>query len=285
MAKPAEEIEARLLLDAMHERYGYDFRGYAPQSMVRRLERARQHFGCASLSMLQHRLLHDPAVLPEMVGLLTIQVSEMFRDPAYFRALRNEVVPHLATWPSLKVWVAGCGEGEEVYSLAILFREEGLEGRTMFYATDISPAALAKAEAGIYPLDRIPLFTRNHQQSGAKVSLSQYYTAAYGSAAFDRSLRDRIVFSDHSLVTDAVFAEVHLISCRNVLIYFDDPAKERAVGLFSDSLVRGGFLALGSRETLAFSAQAPSFAKAVPEHMIYRRIEDPPALGSELRHD
>ena len=283
MPKPAEEIEARLLLEAIHERYGYDFRRYAPQSMMRRLERARQHFGCESLSMLQHRILHDAAILPEIVGLLTIQVSEMFRDPDHFRALRSEVAPHLATFPSLKVWVAGCGEGEEVYSFAMLFREEGLEARTIFYATDISPAALAKAEAGIYPLDRIPLFTQNHQKSGAKVSLSEYYTAAYGGAVFDRSLRDHIVFSDHSLVSDEVFAEVHLVSCRNVLIYFDSSLKERALRVMSDALVRGGFLVLGAKETLALSAQASSFENAIPGCMIYRKVNIP-RVGSELRH-
>lgn len=284
MTKETEEIETRLLLEAIHTRYGYDFRNYAPQSISRRLERARQHFQCDSLSMLQHRILHDPAVLPEVVGLLTIQVSEMFRDPDFFRAIRHHVIPHLATFPSLKVWVAGCAEGEEVYSLAILFREEGLEARTMFYATDISPAALATAEAGIYPIDRLPLFTQNHQKSGAQVSLSRYYTAAYGGAAFDRSLRERVVFSDHSLISDQVFAEVHLVSCRNVLIYFDDVAKERAIRLFSDSLVRGGFLALGSSETLSLSTQACSF-HAIFGRSIYRKLgQRPSTAGSELRH-
>lgn len=284
MPKSADEIEARLFLEAVHQRYGYDFRGYSPQSIMRRLERARQHFGCESLSMLQHRVLHDPAALPEIVGLLTIQVSELFRDPGHFRALREHVVPHLATFPSLKVWVAGCGEGEEAYSLAILFREEGLDARTIFYATDISPAALGIAEAGIYPVERIPLFTQNHQKSGAGVSLSHYYTAAYGSAAFDRSLRERIVFTEHNLVSDEVFAEVHLVSCRNVLIYFDDPAKERAIRLFSESLVRGGFLALGSKETLSLPAQAAGFARAVPGQTIYRRIAEPLQPGHELQH-
>src|SRR3546814_866332 len=144
------------------------------------MSRARQHFQCDSLSMLQHRALHEPAVFSELLGFLTIHVSEMFRDPSYFRTLREEVVPHLKTYPSLKIWIAGCSTGEELYSLAILFREEGLESRTIFYATDISPMALRKAEAGIYEADRIPLFTQNHRNSGGKSSLSDYYTAAYG---------------------------------------------------------------------------------------------------------
>ena len=170
---------------------------------------------------MQDRLLRDPTTLPKLLGFLTVQVSEMFRDPSYFRAIREKVVPHLRTYPSLKIWVAGCSAGEELYSFVILFREEGLEEKTIFYATDVNHEALAKAESGIYDLDRIKLFTENHRQSGGKSSLSDYYTAAYGRASFNKSLRERVVFSDHSLVTDAVFGEMQLISCRNVLIYFD----------------------------------------------------------------
>ncbi|MFT3964951.1 MAG: CheR family methyltransferase [Sphingobium sp.] len=264
------ELELEALLDLLWRHYQFDFRGYSRGSILRRMQRAQQHFGCASLSMLQHRMLHEPAILPELMGYLTIHVSEMFRDPAYFRALRETVLPHLATFPSLKVWVAGCSTGEELYSLSILFREEGLANRTLFYATDISPAALRKAEAGIYDLDRIPGFTANHRASGGRSSLSDYYTAAYGAARFDPALRQRAVFAEHSLVSDQVFGEIHLISCRNVLIYFDRPLQDRAIGLFRDSLVRGGFLGLGSRETLRFSAHAPRFAEFAPHERIYR---------------
>src|ERR1700759_821659 len=172
----------------------------------------------------------------------------MFRDPAYFRAIREKVVPHLRTYPSLKVWIAGCADGEELYSFAILFREEGLEEKTVFYATDINAAALKKAETGVYPLERIKFFTENHQASGGKSSLSDYYTAAYGAASFDKTLRQRVVFSDHSLVTDAVFAEMQFVSCRNVMIYFDRKLQDHAIGLFKDSLARKGFLGLGSKE-------------------------------------
>lgn len=270
-APDPEELEARLLLDALFHRHGYDFRGYSLPSMVRRLDHAREKLGCRSLSILQDRVLHQPSVVPELVGLLTVQVSAMFRDPSYWLALRRQVVPHLATWPSLKVWVAGCAEGEELYSLVILFREEGLESRTVFYATDISPAALRKAEAGIYPLDRIPEFTENHRLSGGRSSLSDHYTAAYGAAAMDRSLRDRVVFSDHSLVSDAVFSETHLVSCRNVLIYFGQGLQRRAVGLFRESLVRGGFLGLGPRETIRFSGHADAFEEFAGGERIYRR--------------
>jgi len=266
-----EDLEIRLLLEALFHRYHYDFRSYARASIKRRLLQARDQLGFASISAMQDALLHEPTLLSRLLGYLTVQVSEMFRDPAYFRALREAVVPHLRTYPSLKVWVAGCSNGEEVYSLSILFREEGLEERTIFYATDINPAALKAAEAGVYPLDQVRKFTTNHQKSGGKSSLSDYYTADYGRAVFHKSLRSRVVFSDHSLVTDAVFGEMHLISCRNVLIYFDRPLQDRAIGLFRDSLARKGFLGLGSKESLRFSRHADAFADFVREEKIYQR--------------
>lgn len=266
-----EDLEIQLLLEALYQRYHYDFRRYARASIKRRLVQAREQMGYATLSALQDALLHDPAMLPRLLGYLTVQVSEMFRDPSYFRALREKVLPHLRTYPSLKVWIAGCSHGEEVYSLAILFREEGLYDRTLFYATDINPEALRAAEAGVYPLDRMRTFTENHQKSGGRSSLSDYYTADYGRAVFDKSLRGRIVFSDHSLVTDAVFAEMQLISCRNVMIYFDRPLQDRAIGLFRDALPRNGFLGLGAKESLRFSSHADAFSEFVREEKIYRK--------------
>lgn len=266
-----DDIELRLLLEGIALRYGYDFRGYSLASVKRRLGQAREHFGCATFSELQNRVLHDAGLMEPLLGFLTVQVSEMFRDPGYFRALREKVIPHLRTFPSIKVWVAGCSAGEELYSLAILFREEGLEKRTLYYATDINPEALKKAEAGVYPMEFIPLFTENHRKAGGKSSLSDYYTAAYGAAKFDRSLRRQAVFSDHSLVSDAVFAEVQLVSCRNVLIYFDRPLQDRALGLFKDSLVRNGFLGLGAKESLRFSDQAAAFEEFVRGERIYRK--------------
>ncbi len=266
-----EDIEIRLLLEALYSRYHYDFRAYAMASVKRRLRQARDKLGFATFSAMQERLLHDPSMLSDLLGYLTVQVSEMFRDPTYFKAIRERVIPHLRTYPSLKIWIAGCSGGEELYSFVILFREEGLEQRTLFYATDISPEALAAAEAGIFGLDRIQLFTENHRNSGGKTSLSDYYTAAYGKASFDKSLRQNVVFSDHSLVTDAAFAEMHFISCRNVLIYFDRPLQDRAIGLFSESLTRHGFLGLGAKENLRFSVHAPAFKDFVPNERIYQR--------------
>jgi chemotaxis protein methyltransferase CheR len=271
MPDKTDDIELRLLLEAIFSKYHYDFRGYSMASIKRRMNQAKEHFHCPSFSLLQDRVLHDSAILPELLSFLTVQVSELFRDPAYFLAIREQVVPHLRTYPSLKVWVAGCSAGEELYSLAILFREEGLEERTMFYGTDINPTALKRAEAGVYELDRIPLFTENHRRSGGKSSLSDYYTAAYGAAVFDKSLRRRAVFSDHSLVSDAVFAEMQFVSCRNVLIYFDLDVQDRAIGLFSDSLVRKGFLGLGAKESLRFSRHADSFTEFVQNERIFQK--------------
>jgi chemotaxis protein methyltransferase CheR len=213
-------------------------------------------------------------VFASLLDYLTVQVSEMFRDPTYFRALREKVVPLLRTYPSLKIWVAGCSTGEEAYSIAILLQEEGLLARALIYATDINPHTLLKAETGVYDAVRIPGFTVNHRESGARTSLSDYYTAAYGRAVFNKSLRDHIVFSDHSLATDSVFAEVQLVSCRNVLIYFNRDLQNRALGLFRDSLCRQGFLGLGSKETLRFSSHEHEFDPFVPKERIYQKSKE-----------
>jgi chemotaxis protein methyltransferase CheR len=266
-----EEIELRLLLEAIYRKYHYDFREYSVASLKRRLKQALVHFECATFSALQDKVLHDATTLSKLLSFLTIQVSEMFRDPSYFLALREHVVPHLQTYPSLKVWIAGCSTGEELYSLAILFREMDLERKTMFYATDINADALSAAAAGVYELDRIALFTENHRKAGGFTSLSDYYTAAYGRAVFDKTLRARTVFSDHSLASDSVFAEVQLVSCRNVLIYFNRPLQDRAVGLFKDALVRKGFLGIGGKESLRFSAHSDAFEDFVPAERIYRK--------------
>jgi chemotaxis protein methyltransferase CheR len=275
-AGPARDtdIETHLLLDALYLKYHYDFRGYAMASLKRRLARALEHFGCGTVSRLQDRVLHEPASFLVLLDFLTLPVSEMFRDPSYFRALREQVVPLLRTYPSLKVWVAGCSTGEEVYSLAILLKEEGLLARTLLYATDINPHRLQEAEAGVYAIDRLPGFTENHRRSGARSSLSDHYTAAYDRAIVDKSFRRHIVFSDHSLATDSVFAEVQLVSCRNVLIYFNRPLQDRALGLFRDALCRKGFLGLGSKESLRFSSHSDAFADLVREDRIFQKRDD-----------
>ena len=271
MTNSASDIELPLLLEAVYRKYHYDFRGYAIASLKRRLGQAMQRFGCRSLSQLQDRLLHEPALFPSLLDFLTVQVSDMFRDPAYFRALREQVVPLLRTYPSLKVWIAGCSSGEEVYSMAILLREERLLDRSLIYATDINATALERAQAGIYDAARVAGFTDNHAKSGARGSLSDYYTAAYGKAVFDKSLKANIVFADHSLSTDSAFSEVQLISCRNVLIYFDRGLQDRVLGVFRDSLCHKGFLGLGAKESLRFSAHSRAFSSFVAEDKIFRK--------------
>jgi chemotaxis protein methyltransferase CheR len=268
------DIELRLLLDAIYLKYHYDFRGYAAASLKRRLTNAPARFGCQTLSQLQDKVLHEPKTFTALLSLLTVPVSEMFRDPSYFSSLREKVIPVLRTYPSLKVWVAGCSTGEEVYSLAILLREEGLLERTLIYATDINPQTLQKAAAGVYAVDRIAGFTENHRKSGGRASLSDYYTAAYGRAVFDKSFKKHIVFSDHSLATDSVFAEVQLVSCRNVLIYFNRELQDRAVGLFRDALCRKGFLGIGTKESLRFSSHANSFCDLVYRDRIFQKRDE-----------
>jgi len=274
-ARPAAardfDIELRLLLEAVYLKYQHDFRHYAPASLRRRMHQAMERFECPTLSHLQARVLHEPAVFAAMLQYFTVQVSEMFRDPAYFRALRERVLPILQTYPFVKVWVAGCSTGEEAWSYAILLREAGLLERAIIYATDINPAALATAEAGVYALDRVAGFSANYLAAGGTGSLSDYYTAAYGQAMLDKSLRAQLVFSDHSLATDNVFSEVELVSCRNVLIYFDRQLQSRAIGLFHDALVPRGFLGIGSKETLRFSPRAGSFEEFAPAERIYRK--------------
>lgn len=273
---PAAEldIELKLLVEAIYLKYNYDFRNYSPASMKRRVLHALTQLEVPTVSQLQDQILHKPDRFLELLQFLTIPVSEMFRDPGYFRAIREQVVPILRTWPSFKIWIAGCSTGEEVYSMAILLKEENLLERAIIYATDINPHSLERAEAGIFfALDSMKLFTSNYQKAGGKSSFSDYYTAGYGSAIFfDKALKRNITFADHSLATDSVFSEMHFISCRNVLIYFNRPLQNRAFGLFHNSLVHRGFLGLGSKETVQFSDYAQNFEPFEARERIYRKV-------------
>jgi chemotaxis protein methyltransferase CheR len=267
----ATEIELRLLMEAIYLKYSYDFRDYTGASQKRRVLHALGQLGLPSISALQERVLRDAAVFAQLLQYLTIPVSEMFRDPAYFLALRRQVVPVLHTYPSLTVWVAGCSTGEEVFSLAILLREEGLLERTRIYATDINPASLEKARQGIFPLESVRNYTANYQRAGGQRAFSDYYTAAYDAARFDPSLCADVTFADHSLATDSVFAETHLVSCRNVLIYFNRALQDRALGLFHESLCHRGFLGLGAKESIDFSGYAERFGVLARAERIYRK--------------
>jgi chemotaxis protein methyltransferase CheR len=265
-------VELTALLDAIYRAYHYDFRSYSEASLLRRLRSALVYFKVPTLPRLQDTVLREPALFNELLRFMTVQVSDMFRDPLYFRMLREKVVPYLRTYASLRVWVAGCATGEEAYSLAILLHEEGLLERTQIYATDINPDSLRVAQDGVFETERLARFSDNYQLAGGKGSLSDYYAAAYGGAVFDRALKKAIVFSDHSLATDQVFAEMQLVSCRNVLIYFERSLQERALGVMTASLCRKGFLGLGMKETLRFTSLAARFEECAAEARIYQLL-------------
>jgi chemotaxis protein methyltransferase CheR len=265
------DIEIRLLLEGIYLRYGADFRDYSPASIRRRITLAMERGKIQSVSRLQDLVLSSPGEFDSLLQYLTVPTSEMFRDPNYYRALRENVMPLLRTYPSLKIWIAGCSTGEELYSMAILLREEGLLDKTIIYATDINPQSLEIAKAGIFPLDLTAKYTENYLESGGRRAFSEYYQSGYGSVIFDSTLRANVVFADHSLATDSVFAEIQFISCRNVLIYFNRKLQDRVFRLFAESLSFRGFLGLGSKETLRFSNQNGEFDEFVAPERIYRK--------------
>jgi chemotaxis protein methyltransferase CheR len=248
--REAERIEVELLLEAIHARYGYDLRGYTPEPMQRRVRSVLARTGVLHLGELQHRLLHDAEFFGSVLDNLTVQVSSMFRDPSFYRTLREQVVPILRTYPEIKVWHAGCSSGEEVYAMAILLAEEDLYERTQIYATDISAAALARARDGVYPEAHLAAFESDYAASGGKKSFQSYCRGAYGRIVVSEHLRNNVVFFQHNLVSDYALGEMHLILCRNVLIYFGAALRERVLGTFATGLRRGGFLCLGASEAM-----------------------------------
>jgi chemotaxis protein methyltransferase CheR len=272
-ADDPQEADLHLLVQAIYSQYSYDFRDYAGASQKRRVLKALAQLGYPTIPALQAAVAQDPAVFMQLLQYLTIPVSEMFRDPSFFLALRQQVMPVLRTYPSLKIWVAGCSTGEEVYSLAILLKEEGLLDRSLIYATDINPKSLAKARQGIFSLASIQGHTANYQAAGGQQAFSDYYTAAYDAAVFDKSLRDNVTFADHSLATDSVFSETQLVLCRNVLIYFNKKLQDRALGLFHESLSHRGFMGLGSKESIDFSAYSRRFEPLDRPERIFRKLE------------
>lgn len=260
-----------LLINAIYRQYSYDFRDYAGASQKRRVLHALAQLQYPTIAALQEAVVREPELFMRLLQYLTIPVSEMFRDPSFFLALRQQVVPLLRTYPSLKIWIAGCSTGEEVYSLAILLKEEGLLDRSMVYATDINPRSLSKARQGIFPVASIQGHTANYQAAGGRQAFSDYYTAAYDGAIFDKSLRNNVTFADHSLATDSVFSETQLILCRNVLIYFNKKLQDRALGLFHESLSHRGFLGLGSKESIDFSVYTAHFEALDKPERIFRK--------------
>lgn len=254
-----EDIEVDLFIRALQLRHGYDFSGYARASFKRRAIQLAASTGHATISEMTARLLREDAFLPEVVAGLSVPVSDMFRNPSVFRALREQVFPVLASYPQFNIWQAGCAFGEEVYSLAILLQEAGLYDRAQIYATDFSDAALSRAAEGIFPLREARTYSENYLAAGGTRSLSDYYHAQYEHIKLDSALARNITFANHNLVADGVFCEAHLILCRNVLIYFTSPLQDQVLTLFRNSLVRGGFLCLGNKETIDFAPSAQEF--------------------------
>ncbi len=272
LIKDAEiiNLEIELLIQAIFARFQYDFRHYSRSSLRRRLEQALIKFNLKTITDIQNQMLHEPDFFPKLIAYLTVNTTEFFRDPTYFKSLRENVLPVLQTFPSIKIWVAGCSTGEEVVSLSILLREAGFK-KYLIYATDINPMNLETARRGIYPVESIAKATKNYREAGGTGTLSDYFDTAYDSVRFDESLYKNVVFSDHSLSTDAVFSETHFVSCRNVLIYFDRPLQDRVFKLFRDSLIRGTFLGLGNKESIQFSTVKEHFETIDSENRIFRK--------------
>jgi chemotaxis protein methyltransferase CheR len=265
-----KQIEVNLLLEAIYQRYGYDFRQYNQASIKRRVLHHLAKTEFLTISDLIPRILHDEEVFTSLFFDLSVTVTEMFRDPWFYLALREKVVPFLKTFPFINIWQAGCSTGEEVYSLAILLKEEELFDRSRIYATDFNDAVLEKAKTRIYPLERIKEYSLNYQKAGGQKSLADYYRAQYQSVIMDASLQDHVTFANHNLATDGVFSEMHLILCRNVLIYFTRTLQNRVLSVFRDSLCYNGFLCLGSKETLQFSNVREDFVEFAAKEKVYQ---------------
>jgi len=267
-----EEIEVDLLLEAVYRARGVDFRDYARASLWRRIHNQMRVEKVDTITRLLDRILHDGSCMERFVTGVSITVSAMFRDPGFFRALREQVFPVLRTRPYIRIWQAGCSMGEEIYSLAIMLAEEGLIDRCRIYATDINERVLEKAREGIYPLELMQKYTLNYIQAGGTRSFSEYYTAAYGNAIFRPALRDQVVFARHNLVTDGSFNEFNLVLCRNVMIYFNRALQERVHHLLYDSLAHFGVLGLGAKEMLSLMPLRDRYEELDAPHRLYRRM-------------
>ena len=275
LARPSgdlERIETELLLEGIYQHYGFDFRGYAWASLRRRLWRRAQAEGLRSLSALQERVLHDPAAMERLLLDLSINVTSMFRDPTFFAAFRETVVPLLRTYPFVRIWNAGCSTGEETYSLAIILREEGLYDRARIYATDLNDTVLERARSATYPLDRMRDYTENYIRAGGSEEFSTYYEADGQNARFDPALLEQVVFAQHNLASDSSFNHFNVIVCRNVMIYFGKSLQERVHELFYDSLETFGVLALGHKESIRFTGHESRYEELDAREKLYRKV-------------
>lgn len=277
MALPVKQdiqaLEIKLLFEAIYQQYGFDFRNYSKKSATRRVLKRLQQEKIESVSILQHRVLRDQVLADSLFRDLSINVTEMFRNPKFYKAIRKKILKKLDNHQHLKIWHAGCATGEEVYSMAILLKEEGRYKTSQLYATDFNPIALEAAKQGIYPINRMQLYTSNYIASGCKKEFSDYYHAKYERALIDEKLKENLIFAQHNLATDASFGEMQIIICRNVLIYFDRELQDRVFHLFNDSLSIGGYLCLGSHETLRLSSVYEQFEVIDEKHRIYQKIK------------
>jgi chemotaxis protein methyltransferase CheR len=256
----------------VHQRSGLDFREYAYSSLRRRVSRAVGEAGAGGVSDLHLRLKTDDRILAGLIRTLTVHTTAMFRDPEFFRTFRHHVVPVLRTYPFVRLWVAGCSTGEEVYSLAILLREEGLAERCRIYATDVSETVLERARSGVFPLSAMQEYSRNYQLAGGARPFLDYFTADSEWVVFQRQLRDHVVFGCHNLVSDASFNEFHVILCRNVMIYFRRELQARVHRLFYESLVTFGFLGLGRSESIRFTPHAAHYEAVGGRERLFRKV-------------
>ena len=265
-----EEVE--FLIKDVYELYGYDFSGYSRASFKRRVNRICFIERFTSFAELRYTLINEPEYLKRFVEEVTVNVTEMFRDPHFFKGLREKILPQLGTYPLIRIWVAGCSTGEEAYSMAILLKEANLYHKSLIYGTDLNPSVLETARAGVFPLQQMKLYSENYMLSGGKKDFSDYYTANYDSAKFDKSLQEKLILSTHNLVSDSSFNSFQLIICRNVLIYFDRGLQERVFRLFDNSLENLGFLALGAKETIRFSKLDKNFHQ-IDDQRIWKKID------------
>ena len=267
-----EAIEVKLLTEGIYQHYGFDFRDYSQPSLKRRIWKRVYAEGLSTISGLTEKVLHDPASMERLLLDLSINTTSMFRDPTFYLAFREKVVPLLRTYPFVRIWHAGCSTGEEVYSMAILLEEEGLYDRCRIYATDINESVLQRAKEGIFPISSMKENTGNYIVAGGSGMFSEYYVAKYDYAIFRPSLRENVVFAQHNLVTDASFNQFNVIFCRNVLIYFNTPLQERVQKLFLDSFENFGILGLGKKETVKYTSVAENYEVIDAEEKLYRRI-------------
>jgi chemotaxis methyl-accepting protein methylase len=269
-----QEIEIKLLLEGLYQMYGYDFRSYVRGSIGRRILYRMKAERLPTITALLEKVLHEPGVLERLLNDFSIRMTEMYRDPSFFAAFRNEVVPLLRDLPEVRIWHAGCATGEEVYSMAILLQEEGILEKTRIYATDMNEKALMAAQKGAFPLKKMQQYTKNYLKAGGKMAFSEYYTTDHQFAYFSSSLNEKLTFAQHNLVSDSSFNEFHVILCRNVMIYFDNALQQQVHSLFYESLAHGGFIGLGSKESILSMPKGMKYAEFNSTEKIYRKKLD-----------